>query len=40
MHDDLIGEFEMRPTAKDMWDQLKICFRQTSETKLYTLQLK
>jgi len=23
MHDDLIGEFESCPTAKDMWDQLK-----------------
>ena len=40
MHDDLIGEFELCPTAKDMWDQLKIRFGQTSETRLRTLQLK
>ena len=26
MHNDLIGEFELCPTAKDMWDQLKIHF--------------
>ena len=40
MYDDLIGEFEVYPTAKDMWDQLKIRFGQTSETRLHTLQLK
>ena len=40
MHNDLIGEFEACPTAKDMWDQLKICFGQTFETRLRTLQLK
>jgi len=40
MHNDLIGEFEMCPTAKDMWDQLKICFGQTSEIGLHTLKLK
>ena len=40
MHDDLIGEFEDYPTAKDMWDQLKVRFGQTSETRLRTLQLK
>lgn len=40
MHDDLIGEFEVHLTAKDMWDQLKIRFGQTSETRLRTLQLK
>ena len=40
MHDNLIGEFELRPTAKDMWDQLKVRFGQTSETRLRTLQLK
>jgi len=26
MHDDLIGEFEACPTAKDMWDRLKVRF--------------
>jgi len=40
MHNDLIGEFELCPTAKDMWDQLKICFGQTSKTRLHTFQLK
>jgi len=40
MHDDLIGEFEVYPTVKDMWDQLKIRFGQTSETRLCTSQLK
>jgi uncharacterized protein VirK/YbjX len=24
MHDDLIGEFENFPTAKDMWEQLRL----------------
>ena len=40
MHDDLVGEFELCPMTKDMWEQLKICFGQTSETRLRTLQLK
>ena len=40
MQDDLIGEFKMSPTAKDMWDQLKIHFGQTSERRHCTLQLK
>jgi len=40
MHDDLLGEFERCPTAKDMWDQLKIRFDQTSVTRLRTLRLK
>jgi len=26
MHDDLLGEFEHYPTAKYMWDRLKIRF--------------
>jgi len=26
MHDDLLGDFEGCPTAKDMWDRLKIQF--------------
>ena len=40
MHDDLLGEFECCPTAKDMWDRLKIRFRQTLTTRLPTLRLK
>ena len=40
MHDDLLGEFEGCPTAKDMWDRLKIRFGQTSSTWLRTLRLK
>ena len=40
MHDDLLGEFESCPTAKDMWDCLKIRFGQTSATRLRTLRLK
>ena len=40
MHDDLLGEFEGCPTAKDMWDRLKIWFGQTSATRIRTLCLK
>ena len=40
MHDDLLVEFEHCPTSKDMWDQLKMRFGQTSTTRLRTLQLK
>ncbi|KAH9608961.1 hypothetical protein KSS87_006063, partial [Heliosperma pusillum] len=40
MHNDLIGEFEMCPTAKDMCDKLKIVFGQTSATRLRALNLK
>jgi len=40
MHDDLLGDFEGCPTAKDMWDRLKIWFGQTSTTRLRTLPLK
>ena len=40
MHDDLIGEFEACPTAKDMWERLKVRFGQTSTTRLRTLHLK
>jgi len=40
MQDDLIGEFETHATAKDMWDQIKIRFGQTFETRLRALQLK
>jgi len=40
MHDDLLGEFEDCPTAKDMWNHLKILFGQTSAPRLCTLRLK
>lgn len=40
MRDDLLGVFERFCTAKDMWMQLKVRFRQTSATRLRTLQLK
>ena len=40
MHDNLLGEFKCCPIAKDMWDQLKIQFSQTSATRLRTLRLK
>ena len=40
MHDDLLGEFESCPTAKDMWDFLRIRFGQTSARRLRTLRLK
>ncbi|CAO2830762.1 unnamed protein product [Amaranthus hypochondriacus] len=39
MHDDLIGQFEVYPTAKDMWDNLKDTFGKTSATRLRTLHL-
>ena len=40
MHDDLLGEFECCPVAKDVWDGLKIWFGQTSATRLCILCLK
>jgi len=40
MHNDLIGEFEACPIAKDMWDKLKVRFSQTSAMRLRTLHLK
>jgi len=40
MHDNLLGELEDCPTAKYMWDRLKIRFNQTSVTRLRTLDLK
>jgi len=39
MYDCLLGDFECCPTAKGMWDQLKIMFDQTSATRLNTLRL-
>ena len=40
MNNNLLGEFEGSPTAKDIWDRLKIQFGQTSATRLRTLWLK
>ena len=40
MHDDLFREFDGCPTAKDMWDSLKIRFDQTSAIRLRILRLK
>ena len=40
MHDDLIGEFENYPTAKEMWDNIYSRYGQTSETRLRALHLK
>jgi len=37
MHDDLIDEFEFYPTAKKMWDNIRLRYGQTSETRLCTL---
>ena len=35
MHNDLIGEFEAYPMAKDTWDKLKNHFGQTSQKVSY-----
>ncbi len=40
MHDDLIEEYEVFQNAKDMWDQLKFNFGNTSTTRLRSLVLK
>lgn len=40
MQNDLIGEYEDFPTAKQMWDQLKFDFGGTSTTRLRSLVLK
>lgn len=40
MHNDLIGEFEVYPTAKEMWDNIHFRYGQTSETRLRVLHLK
>ena len=40
MHDDLIGEFDVFPTAKEIWDNIRIQYGQTSETRLQALHLK
>ena len=40
MHNDLIGEFEVSPTAYDTWNQLKIIYGTTSATRLHAIILK
>lgn len=40
MRNDLIEEFEVSPTAHDMWNQLKITYVTTSATRLRALILK
>jgi len=37
MHDDLTDEFEIYPTAKEMWDNIRSRYSQTSETRLCAL---
>jgi len=37
MHDDLIDEFEIYPTAKEMWDKIRLRYGQTLETRLCAL---
>jgi len=40
MHDNLIGEFENYPTAKEIWDNIHFKYGQTLETRLRALHLK
>jgi len=40
MHNDLIGEFEVHPTAKGMWEALKLKFGGTSATRLGGLTMR
>ena len=40
MHKDLIGEFESYPTAKEMWDQLRLKYGGTIATRLHALMLR
>jgi len=40
MHNDLIGEFEVHPTAKGMWEALKLKFGGTSATRLSGLTMR
>ena len=34
MHDDLLDEFELYPTAKELWDNIRLRYGQTSEARL------
>jgi len=40
IHDDLIGEFEIYPTVKDVWDNIRFRYGKTSKTRLRALHLK
>jgi hypothetical protein len=40
MHNDLIGEFEVHPMAKGMWEALKLKFGGTSATRLSGLTMR
>ena len=37
MYDDLLNEFENYPTAKEMWDNIRLRYGQTSKTRLCAL---
>ena len=34
MHDNLLDEFELYPTTKEMWDNIRLRYDQTSEARL------
>ncbi|KAJ4971487.1 hypothetical protein NE237_004586 [Protea cynaroides] len=40
MHNDLIGTCEKCPTAKSMWDELKVAYGDTSTTRFRAMTLK
>ncbi|KAL0456393.1 UNVERIFIED_CONTAM: Copia protein [Sesamum latifolium] len=40
MHDNLIREYEKYPTAKELWDVLKVAYGSTSATRLRALTLR
>ena len=37
MHEDLIDEFEIYPTTKELWDNICLRYGQTSKTRLCAL---
>ncbi|KAL0401753.1 UNVERIFIED_CONTAM: hypothetical protein Slati_4205200 [Sesamum latifolium] len=40
MHDNLIREYEKYPTAKELWEVLKVAYGSTSATRLTALTLR
>ncbi|KAL0297952.1 UNVERIFIED_CONTAM: hypothetical protein Sangu_2462900 [Sesamum angustifolium] len=40
MHDNLIREYEKYPTAKELWEVLKVAYGSTSTTRLRALNLR
>ncbi|KAL0431870.1 UNVERIFIED_CONTAM: hypothetical protein Sradi_0813000 [Sesamum radiatum] len=40
MHDNLIREYEKYPTAKELWEVLKVAYGSTSATRLRALTLR